>query len=248
MKKTHKLNIFKKGFNYSQDGPGNRLVYHLVGCNMRCPWCSNPEGMDKSYLGDELLSLTIKDVYNEIIECKRLFFDGGGVTFTGGEATLQLGALKELFVLLKAADIDITIETNGTNQKLPELFPYMRQIIIDFKHYDNTIHLLYTGVSNKNIKENIIKALNYSLQVLVRIPLINNINASLKDIDGFLSFFKTINVPNLAVEFLSYHEFGKEKWLKNNRNYEIKDGFISEAIYKEFTKQFLENNIQVIKT
>ena len=40
-----KLRIFQKGFNYSQDGVGNRLVWHLQGCNMQCPWCSNPEGM-----------------------------------------------------------------------------------------------------------------------------------------------------------------------------------------------------------
>ena len=40
-----KIRYFQKGFNYSQDGRGNRLVYHLQGCNMRCKWCSNPWGL-----------------------------------------------------------------------------------------------------------------------------------------------------------------------------------------------------------
>ena len=46
------MKIFQKGFNYSQDGDGNRLVYHMQGCNLKCPWCANPEGMqckERSY-------------------------------------------------------------------------------------------------------------------------------------------------------------------------------------------------------
>ncbi len=29
------MKIFQKGFNYSQDGDGNRLVYHMQGCNLK---------------------------------------------------------------------------------------------------------------------------------------------------------------------------------------------------------------------
>ncbi|MDR1610673.1 MAG: glycyl-radical enzyme activating protein [Candidatus Symbiothrix sp.] len=39
------IKIFGKGWNFSQDGPGNRLLYHFQGCNFTCPWCSNPEGI-----------------------------------------------------------------------------------------------------------------------------------------------------------------------------------------------------------
>lgn len=41
------MKFFQKGWNVSQDGPGNRLVYHMQGCNLRCPWCCNPEGLAK---------------------------------------------------------------------------------------------------------------------------------------------------------------------------------------------------------
>ena len=54
------MRIFGKGFNFAQDGPGNRLVYHLSGCNMRCIWCSNPQGFEltagEDYSTEEIIA------------------------------------------------------------------------------------------------------------------------------------------------------------------------------------------------
>ncbi|MDD4000425.1 MAG: radical SAM protein [Bacilli bacterium] len=245
----NKLIIFQKGFNYSQDGPGNRLVYHLVGCNMKCPWCSNPEGMDiRNLRQDQFHTMSIEEVYNDILSCKRLFFDNGGVTFTGGECTLQLKSLIHLFPMLNEAKINIAIETNGTSLKLKELLHFIKYLIIDFKHYDNQKHLNITGQSNKTIKKNIEYALKNKNKLLVRIPLVNGYNASSNDIIGFLEYFKTINCSNLSVEFLKYHEYGKEKWKKIKRAYTVQDGFISDDVYKLFVSEFMKSDIKVINT
>lgn len=137
------MKIFQKGFNYSQDGPGNRLVYHLSGCNMRCIWCSNPEGMKI----DAGVDYSIKEIAKECEKSKMMFFSGGGVTFTGGEATLQTEELLELLKILKEKNIHTAIETNGTSKRLQEILEYVDYLIMDFKHYDKDILKKYTGIS-----------------------------------------------------------------------------------------------------
>lgn len=252
------LKIFQKGFNYSQDGQGNRLVYHLQGCNMKCPWCANPEGMamdgviytDKDWLSDELcpkgavkegkldrsvcaecedrtcLSVkykskgirlsceeyTIEELYREILSSSPMFYDGGGVTFSGGEATMQFEALKELLIRLKEAGIHTAIETNGTHPRLPELFPYIDQLIMDCKHWDEKKHKEFTGVSMEVVLNNLKRAAKEHGYLDIRIPLIGGVNDSEEDMEKFAELFKTLGGDNVTFEILKYHEFGKNKW------------------------------------
>ena len=106
MGKGNEIHIFQKGFNYSQDGPGNRLVYHLAGCNLNCPWCSNPEGLEKTEIAS---SLTIENIVKEALSCKMMFFDGGGVTLTGGEVTCQKDAVINLLNSTKLANLHMLL-------------------------------------------------------------------------------------------------------------------------------------------
>ncbi len=233
------MKIFNKGFNFSQDGPGNRLVYHLQGCNMSCIWCSNPEGMPihggKEISPDEILE--------ECISCRMMFFSGGGVTFTGGEATLQHDELLSLLSALQKESINTCIETNGTSKRLIELAEYVDYLIMDFKHHDEKQLRQYTGADIGNIKNNFEALCAMGRQLHIRIPLISGINTEYPE--KFAEYFAGQDTSNVVFEFLRYHEFGKAKW---KEEYKIKDGFVSDETYTGFVKTFRDNGLKLINT
>lgn len=173
--------IFQKGFNFSQDGPGNRLVYHLCGCNLRCPWCSNPEG----FSFENGKKHTVDEIVLEVLRSKAMMFDNGGVTFTGGEATIQFDELKEALIKLKENNINTCIETNGINDRLSELFPYLDLLIMDIKHYNPVIHKKVTGLANESTLKNAVSRINSNQPLLLRIPLIGGFNSSVSDAKKF---------------------------------------------------------------
>ena len=231
--------IFNKGFNFGQDGPGNRLVYHLQGCNMRCIWCSNPEGMSMTG-GKEYM---VEEIFDECRRSKMMFFSGGGITFTGGEATMQYKELLLLLKMLQEDNIHTCIETNGTHPDLLKLLTYVDYLIMDFKHFDGEVLKQYTGVSNEMIKKNFEAICESGRQQHIRIPLINGINT--ENPEGFAAYFSKFNTTNTVFEFLTYHEYGKDKW---REEYKVKDGFVSEDTVNKFRETFKCYQLNLIIT
>lgn len=234
------MRIFQKGFNYSQDGPGNRLVYHLQGCNFRCKWCSNPESMKES--SDLCSEYSVDGLADEISRSRMMFFDGGGVTFTGGECTLQYEELVPLLKKLRAMGIHTAIETNGSSPHLPEIAENVDYLIMDFKHFDSASHKKWIGVGNEKVKENLEHIFALGRQVHIRIPLINGVN---DEPDGFVDYFRRFDTSNAVFEFLPYHEYGKDKWTET---YEITDGFVSEETVNNFNKKFEQAHLKTVRT
>ena len=233
------MRIFGKGFNYSEDGPGNRLVYHISGCNMRCIWCSNPEGMNT--LAGRPISP--EEILKEAISCRPMFFDGGGVTFTGGEATLFSDELIDILELLRENGIHTAIETNGTSQRFKEILELTDYLIMDFKHYDSAEHKKYTALGNETVKKNFESACKSGRHIHVRIPLINGINTD--NPEAFAEYFAMHRTENTVFEFLPYHEYGKEKW---QEQYRVSNGFVDPEVLARFKEVFIENNLKLVET
>ncbi len=238
------VRIFQKGFNYSQDGPGNRLVYHLQGCGMRCPWCANPEGLAAQ--GGQALETDA--VAEEAGRCRSMFFDGGGVTFTGGEPTVQFEALETLLRALRAMGIDTAVETNGTHPRLPALLPLIDHLLIDFKQPFAPEHLEITGTPLDTVLRNLRTACAEHPDVLVHIPLVNGYNASREAAEAFARTLAGFEKRAVRVEPLWYHEFGKDKWEKLGLPYRVRDGFVPDERRREIVAALKEAGLNVVRT
>lgn len=232
--------VFQKGFNFSQDGPGNRLVYHLSGCNLSCPWCSNPEGMKVS---PNALKYTPDELVEEALASRMMFFDGGGVTFTGGECACQKDVLLKTIKALKEEGINTCIETNASLENCEALYSEVDFMIADYKSADASVLKEVTGAEKRIVFENLRGRALFGLPLLVRIPLIKGFNTGEKNAHLFSEDLKCINASSPAgfsVEILTYHEFGKEKWEKLGLTYTPKDAFVSENDVR-ILKNALEN-------
>ena len=234
------MRILQKGFNYSQDGPGNRLVYHLQGCNFACKWCSNADSIPLH--NEKAKDVSVSSVFDEILRSRMKFFDGGGVTFTGGEATLQADELLELLSMLKKEGVSTCIETNGSSPRFAEFCELVDYLIVDMKHYDEEQHQKWVGKPLDTVKKNIEYAFASGRQIHIRIPVINGVNTNP---DAFAEYFTRFDTSNAVFEFLAYHEFGKDKW---KGGYQIENGFVSDEIIKEFHRVFSENGLKTVST
>ena len=237
------IRYFQKGFNYSEDGPGNRLVIHLQGCNLSCPWCSNPEGMTL----DGGTDIESDALASEIISCKRLFFDGGGVTFTGGECTLQKNALHDVLTRCKECGVHTAIETNGTCSYDSDLFDKVDLIICDFKHYNT--QKLETAVGRVGeYKKNIRDYIKSGKPVVIRIILVNGFNSEREDAENFAKFFSALPTESTTFEFLPYHEYGKVKWLRLGRKYRMENAFVSSDTVRIFEEIFKSHKLKTVRS
>lgn len=238
------IRIFQKGFNYSQDGPGNRLVYHLQGCNMRCPWCANPEGLRLS----EGTATPVEAILDEIQRSRSMFFDGGGVTLTGGEPTLQFESVFYLLKQLKAMGINTAMETNGSHVRLFELFPYIDHLMMDYKQPFPSRHLEITGIDGGTVEENLRCACRLHPDVSIRIPFVNGYNASLEEMREFARKLAEITGKKVGIEPLRYHEYGRNKWEKLGLPYQVENGFVAEGQMSQFIDILRQTGLRVVKT
>ncbi|CCV64965.1 Pyruvate formate lyase activating enzyme [Alteracholeplasma palmae J233] len=205
------------------DGPGLRYVLFLQGCPLQCKFCHNRDTW--STKTNKLMS--VDEVLNDYNKYKH-FYKKGGLTVSGGEATLQLPFLIELFKEAKKRDIHTCLDTAAGvfSQKMrpvyDELMKYTDLVLLDIKHIDNEKHIWLTKSPNIQILECAKYLDEIKKPTVIRHVLLPEINSDDKDLTDLRSFLDGLS-NIVGIDILPYHTKGRMKWEKMGLEYPLPD-------------------------
>ncbi|WED22564.1 glycyl-radical enzyme activating protein [Vibrio sp. JC009] len=179
-----------------------------IGCGDCVESCAQDalELIGKSYSPGKLFTEIVKD---------RHYYStsGGGVTFSGGEAALQVDFILEVAKLCKAEGISMVLDTAGNVpfKSIEKLLPYISLFLYDLKCIDSEKHKRWTKVDNRRIIRNLQLIDQSKAKYVVRIPVIPNFNTSVEEHSRIAQFVATLSNPS-QVQLLPYHSYGAGKY------------------------------------
>ncbi len=158
------------------------------------------------------------DYICRIVEEQRPYYgDSGGVTFSGGEAMLQLDFLHELLQRCKGMGVHTAVDTAGNlpYSSFEKILDCTDLFLYDIKLADSDLHKQYTGVGNELILENLRKLKAAGKQIHIRIPFIKEVNG------GELSSIADIvaEIAPQQVQLIPYHTLGNSKYIALGADY-----------------------------
>ena len=287
------MNIFSTGWSEGFDGPGRRWVVYLKGCNFRCRWCANPEGLfpepqilfysDRARYADKACPYgavkkssnkwrldrekcaRCKDVpcvnvwhhpafervgkevpIAEVVGCAQryrpLFGRNGGVTFGGGEPTLQANQLLMTIKALRQKGIHTAIETNASTADLQKFVGLVDLLICDLKCISSDVHRKWMDADNRLVLQNLLSMAKKQSQLIIRIPFVRGMNDSKEEMEKLRMFLYDLAKQRkyLNVEVLRQHHLGEPKYAALGKEYPMRDaplpgrkkaqGFVDELV------------------
>ena len=214
------------------DGPGTRTTVFLKGCPLSCWWCHNPESISPNIelfqieerLGTEVFinnksigkPYTMQQIVDEV-QKDRLFMDesGGGVTLSGGEPLWQYDFTLALLKQFKNIGIHTCLDTTGLTalENIKQVAVLTDLFLFDFKLFTLLNHQKYCGVSNIQIKKNLEWLIKSGYNVVVRIPVIPEVNFMNEEQVLMLNYLTALQSINFKeIHLLPYHKIGKSKY------------------------------------
>lgn len=190
------------------DGPGNRLVLFLQGCNFDCRACHNPQTIPLASVHAH--HWTLEAVLERVRDSMPYI---RGVTVSGGEATLQWEFLRDLFARMKSdpefSHLSTFIDSNGhvTDDVWDALLPVTDGVMLDLKALDDTLHRDFTGQSNMLVLASIRRLAAAGRLYETRLMLVPGLNDSDTQLRETAEWLLAVD-PEMRVKVNHFHRHG----------------------------------------
>lgn len=213
------------------DGPGLRLVVFLQGCNFRCLYCANPDTIDPKGSAEPT---SVEHIVEMAVSQKPFFGKRGGVTFSGGEPTVQAAELIPVVRRLKEQGVHVCLDTNGSiwNEAVEELLGLVDLVLLDIKEFNPDRHQLLTERSNAQTLHTAAWLEAHGKPFWLRYVLVPGYSDHAADMHALGKHFASYEQLQ-RVEILPYHTLGVHKYAAMGLSYRL-DGV------KENTPEQLE--------
>ena len=168
-------------------------------------------------------TVSAREVIGEVTE-DRIFYEktGGGVTISGGEPLAQPDYTRALLKLSKKQGLHTVVDTSGLADwsVLESIISNTDLFLYDSKCNDPLLHRQLTGIDNQVIKSNLEKLLQSSSDVVIRMPLVKDLNDKAEEMASLAPWLGRLQ-PGLNVHLLPYHKFGESKYESMDLQYSL---------------------------
>ena len=158
-------------------------------------------------------SLSPTEVLATVLRDRAFYGKQGGVTFSGGECTMQPAFLLETLALCRENGLHTAVDTCGLMQ--PSLLDQIAEtcdlFLYDIKAISPDTHRAGTGAENEQILRNYQRLIAQGRRVWVRIPVIGGFNASQSEMERIAAFLRE-HPGAEQIELMPYHRLGIGKY------------------------------------
>lgn len=189
----------------------------------------------------------VKDLFDEIIKDRAYFENSsGGVTFSGGESTLQHEFLSAILMELKSAGVYTAVDTCGLfgEQVYDSVFPYADIILYDLKEIDTALHKKFTGSGNEQILKNLTRTAEYvrdrlcPREIWIRTPVIPGATARPDNISGIGKFISSLPAGTVRRwDLCAFNNLCADKYARLGEKWEFEK---APLIEKQFMEELAE--------
>ena len=177
-----------------------------------------------------------------LANARLLTMNGGGVTFSGGEPTVQAEFLCDCLSILRG-HVHRAVQTCGYTDEaiFSEILADCDYMLYDLKLIDPALHRRYCGVDNASILRNYRTLAASGLPFVTRIPLIPGVTDTTENLGAIAALMQSCGV-NYA-ELLPYNRMAGSKYASVLREYDPQ--FDTERVVTAREDIFARHNIRV---